>query len=245
MLSFFQRFQKTKSDFGALKTDMHSHLIPGIDDGAKTLEKSLSYIKGLQNLGFERIITTPHIMGDHYPNTSKIILSGLEEVRHALLKENNNVKIEAAAEYYADDFFVDLLDKKEKLLTLPGNRVLIEFSTFASPANALEIIFRLKTMNYQPVLAHPERYVYYADNFSIFREFKNAGCEMQVNLLSLSGHYGVLQKKLAHKLFEEKLADFAGTDLHHGGHLEILTKTLKSNKLQSYLQHYDFQNTIF
>ena len=242
MLSFFKRFQKTDSDFKPLVTDMHSHLIPGIDDGSKTIEKSVEYIEGLIDLGYQKIITTPHIMGDHYPNTPKTILSGLEELKAALVKKNISIPISAAAEYFVDDYFVELLDSKTQLLTLPGNRILIEFSTFAPPSNGLETVFRLKTMGYQPVLAHPERYVYYANQFEIFEKLKSTGCELQLNLLSPIGHYGSLQKKLAKQLLKNDLIDFVGTDLHHGGHLDILRKSLKNNNLQ-FLNKSVFKNT--
>lgn len=243
MLSFFKQFSKKKVDFSALVTDMHSHLIPGIDDGAKTMEKSIAYIKALKELGFEKIITTPHIMGEYYPNTPEIIEIGLVKLKKALVEAEISMEISAAAEYFIDDSFVELLDKKMPLLTLPENRLLIEFSTFAPPVNFQEILFRLNTLGYQPILAHPERYVYYAEKFEIFREIKEKGCALQVNLLSLVGHYGRLQKKLANQLMKENLIDFAGTDLHHGGHLEMLKKSLLNSKIQKYLQNYPFLNS--
>ena len=242
VLSFFKNFQKSAIDFKPLVTDMHSHLIAGIDDGAKTLQKSVQYVEAMIDLGFQKIITTPHVMGDHYPNTPEIILAGLEELRTALKKKGISIPIDAAAEYYVDDFFVELLDSNTQLLTLPGNRLLIEFSTFAPPSNGLEIIFRLKTMGYQPVLAHPERYVYYAEQFSIFEKLKSMGCELQLNVLSPLGHYGVLQKKLANQLLKKDLIDFVGTDIHHGGHLDILRKPLKISQIQ-FLKNPIFKNT--
>lgn len=241
MFSFLKRFQKSDIDFSVLKTDMHSHLIPGIDDGAKTLEKSVEYVERLIELGFQKIITTPHIMGDHYPNTPEIILSGLEELKMALKKKDISIPISAAAEYFVDDYFVEILDSNTQLLTLPGNRILIEFSTFAPPSNGLEIIFRLKTMGYQPVLAHPERYVYYANQFEVFEKLKSIGCELQLNALSPIGHYGNLQKKLAKQLLKKGMIDFIGTDLHHGGHADILDNSLTNRKLQ-FLNNSTFKN---
>lgn len=242
MLSIFKKFKRETLDFSSLETDMHSHLIPGIDDGAKTIDKSIAYIKGLKKLGFQRVITTPHIMGEHYPNTPQIIEEGLCVLKNALLKEQIDIEITAAAEYFIDDYFIELLDSDEPLLTLPGNRLLIEFSTFAPPANFFDILFRLKTKGYYPILAHPERYVYYVNQFEIFKEFKKKGCILQLNLLSLVGHYGVVQKKLAQKLMEAQLIDFAGTDLHHGGHLETLKKVLNNRQVQRYLKSYPFLN---
>lgn len=230
-------------DFSVLATDMHSHLIPGIDDGSKSVEKSVTYIRAMSDLGFKKIITTPHVMGDFYPNSAEDILAGLEVVRAAILKEKIEVEIHAAAEYFVDDFFMDLLDSNSKLLTLSGNRLLIEFSTLVPPNNFLEVIFRLKTLGYQPVLAHPERYVYWGNRFENFEKIKAAGCELQINLLSILGHYGGGQKKLATQLLDKKMIDFAGTDLHHGGHIELLHKALKINKLQKILSSYSFNNS--
>lgn len=223
---------------------MHSHLIPGIDDGAKTLEKSLAYIREMQALGFQKIITTPHIMGDHYPNTAEVIMAGLQDIRDALAKENNLIEVSAGAEYYVDEFFVDLLDSNAPLLTLSDKKVLIEFSTFAPPSNAFEVIFQLLSMGYQPVLAHPERYVYYYDNFNFFQELVNKGCSFQVNTLSLIGHYGAVQKKIAYRLISDKLVTYLGTDLHNGGHAKLLLKSLRNKKLQSLLSNYEFQNHL-
>jgi tyrosine-protein phosphatase YwqE len=244
LLSFFKKNAKPSLNFSVLQVDMHSHLIPGIDDGAKTVEKSVTYIKALQELGFKKIITTPHIMGEYYPNTPATILAGLEQLKIALAKENITLPITVAAEYFVDDFFVDLLDTEAPLLTLPNNQLLIEFSTFAPPANFQEILFRLKTMGYQPILAHPERYVYYANQVEVFQDFKSKGCALQVNLLSLIGHYGGLQKKLAHQLLKARLIDYAGTDLHHGGHIEELKKMLKNRHVQKLLMDYQFKNRL-
>ena len=243
MPSIFNFFKTQKADFSILETDMHSHLIPGIDDGAKTLEKSIQYIRSLSELGYKKVITTPHVMGDFYPNSAEEILAGLEKVRAAILKEKIAIELHAAAEYFVDDYFTELLDSNSKLLTLPGNRLLIEFSTLVPPNNFLDVIFRLKTLGYQPVLAHPERYVYWGNQFENFEKIKTASCELQVNLLSIIGHYGAGQKKLANKLLDKKMIDFAGTDLHHGGHVEILRKALKTSKLQNILKTSSFKNS--
>jgi len=244
LLSFFKQFSN-KVDFSVLETDMHSHLVPGIDDGAKTVDKSVAYIKELKNLGFKKIITTPHIMGEHYPNTPEIIQRGLAKLKNALTEVEIEIEISAAAEYFVDDYFVDLLNQEKPLLTLPDNHLLIEFSTFAPPSNFQEVLFRLNTLGYKPILAHPERYVYYAEKFNFFHETKAKGCALQVNLLSLIGHYGGLQKKLAHRLMKEKLIDFAGTDLHNGGHIEVLKKLIQNRQMQSYLRNYPFLNNKF
>ncbi len=239
----FSLFKKYPKNLSSLRVDMHSHLIPGIDDGSKSLEKSMEYIRKLADLGIEKIITTPHIMGEYYPNTPEIILSGAEKVRTEIKKHGLNIEFSAAAEYYADDYFYALLDKNAPLLTLKDNLLLFEFSTFAPPPDPLGLIFRLKTLGYTPVLAHPERYVYYTDKYSVFSQMKERGCLLQVNLLSLVGHYGQFQKRLASRLLADGCIDYAGTDLHHGGHTELILKSLNNNRLGKYLDKYNFRNS--
>ncbi len=223
MFSFFQKKNNAPADFSYLKVDMHSHLIPGIDDGAKTLEDSITMILQLKKLGFEKIITTPHIMGEYYPNTPEIIRTGLHDLKNALVERNISIKLEAAAEYYLDDYFEKLLDNKQELLTFSNNNLLVEFSTLSEPANAFDLIFQLKTRGYQPILAHPERYLYFDKSFENFEKIKSLGCDLQVNLLSLSGYYGKAQKKLGIKLIQSGMVDYLGTDLHRESQLKAFS----------------------
>ena len=114
--------------------DIHAQLIPGVDDGAKKIEDAIARIRGLKNLGFKKIITTPHVYQDYYPNTSDRLLAGLDTLRNALKSANIDIDVECAAEYYMDEVFESLLDKKE-LLTFGGNHVLVEMSFFQEANN--------------------------------------------------------------------------------------------------------------
>lgn len=221
---------------------MHSHLIPGIDDGAKTMEDSIGMIEKLIGLGYEKIITTPHIFNDYYPNTPEIILSGLKDLKAALAERGMKIEIEAAAEYYVDGFFENLLQTNAQLLTFSDNCLLIEFSTFAEPANALDIIFQLNTRGYQVILAHPERYLYFTKQFEKFEKFKSVGCSLQVNLLSLTGYYGSEQKKLALKLLKAGMVDYLGTDLHKESQIAELMK-MDKKILNKILKKGTFKNS--
>lgn len=242
MFSFFKNFRYPIQTFAPLATDMHSHLLPGIDDGAKTVEDSIRMIRGLMDLGFKRIITTPHILEDYYPNTPATIKAALEEVQHRLKKENISIPLSAAAEYNMDETFEELLQAKEPLLTLPGNRVLVEVSTLAPNPKVPELIFQLRTLGYQPVLAHPERYVYYDRPLEKFKEIKGLGCELQINLLSVIGHYGKGQQRLGLDLVKNGLVDFVGTDMHHQGHLDLLRRSLKDGRMLRLLNRGVFLN---
>jgi protein-tyrosine phosphatase len=214
------RNSRTGIDLSILKTDMHSHLIPGIDDGATSLENSIELIKGLKDLGYSKLITTPHIMSDFYKNTPEIILGGLELVRAELKKQQIDIRIEAAAEYYCDKAFEVLIEQK-KLLTFGNNHVLFELSYLNPPEIFETITFKLQMEGYKPVLAHPERYSYWFQSFEKFREIRDKGVLFQVNLASLTGYYGAGSKRTAERLVEEGLIDIIGTDTHKISHIEL------------------------
>lgn len=221
---FFSKKKTIQADLSWLHTDMHSHLLPGIDDGSPDLSSSIELIKGFADLGYKKIITTPHILWEVYPNTKQIIESKLEEVKKALAENNINIQLHAAAEYFLDDHFAAELKNKTPLLTISGNKVLVEFSMMSMPMDVQEILFQMQMQNYQPVLAHPERYTYLMRRTEVFDELKNAGCWFQLNLLSLSRYYGESVQQLADYLLKKNYYDLAGTDLHHEKHLLLLQK---------------------
>jgi protein-tyrosine phosphatase len=219
MFSLFKKKHPAQHiDFSGLHTDIHSHLLPGIDDGSPDITTSLELKKGLEDLGYSRFVTTPHIMSDMYRNTPATIGAALE-----LLKQQPaGAPINAAAEYFMDDYFDRLLENKEPLLTVWENKVLVEFSFVSPPINFKEKLFNLQINGYQPILAHPERYTFFASSKKIFDELKSIGCLFQVNILSFAGYYGKVQQELAHYLVSKKYIDFLGTDLHHQRHLDGL-----------------------
>lgn len=220
---------------------MHSHLIPGLDDGAKTVEDSIALIECLQKLGFRKIITTPHIFKEYFSNTPEKIRAGGEALQKAISDRGLNVQLEFAAEYFLDEYFAELLASDQELLTFSDKRILIEFSTFSPAMNVLDLIFQLTSKGYKPVLAHPERYLYYDNQFEQFEKFKEMGCSLQVNLLSLSDYYGKAQRKLAIRLLEADLVEFMGTDLHRISQVEKLTD-FKDRKTYKLLETTLFKN---
>ena len=223
----FSIFKKKKSggekiDYSLIGADMHSHLLPGIDDGAEDLETSVELIRGLQDLGYRKLITTPHIIWDLYKNTPTIINEKLDLVRKALKDEGIDVELNAAAEYFLDEHVEELLKKKEPLLTVSGNKVLIEFSMIFPSMNAKDVLFEMLMSGYQPIIAHAERYQYLQQNKEFYDELKDMGCLLQLNILSLYGHYGRTVRELAEYLLAKGFYDLVGTDLHHSRHLEEL-----------------------
>ncbi len=211
-----------KADYSFLKTDMHSHLLPGIDDGSPNVESSIAYIKGMMEMGYKKFITTPHIYPDLYPNTRETISAAHQLLVQKLKEEQIDVEITAAAEYFIDDIFPDRLINKEPLLTLQKNHVLVEISFMSPPSDLAETLFSMIVNGYQPVIAHPERYSFYHQKKETYHRFKDQGCMLQVNLLSLSGYYGKSAQDVAQYLIKEKLVEYIGTDLHHERHLAAL-----------------------
>lgn len=237
MFSFFRKKKEGIGpiDFSALKTDMHSHLIPAIDDGSKSIEESVTLVRELHALGFTKLITTPHIMSDYFRNTPETILGGLENVRAAVKAENIPVELFAAAEYYLDDGFVEKLEN-EKLLTLGDNYLLFEISYVNAPDNLMQIIFRMQVLGYKPIMAHPERYPFWFDNFDFYRSLKDQGVLLQINTNSIAGYYGPEAKKIAEKLIEGELVDLLGTDTHAMKHIQALKKVTHEKILQKVLE---------
>ncbi|MFL5740281.1 MAG: tyrosine-protein phosphatase [Flavisolibacter sp.] len=223
-MNFFKKKSSAPPDLSWLVADMHSHLLPGIDDGSRSLDDSLEMIRGLVDLGYRKLITTPHILWDLYKNTPEKIQSALATVLPAIQQQGLEVELRAAAEYFIDDHMAREVREKSSLLTLSGNLVLVEFSMMTAPMELNEVIFELQMQNYQPVLAHPERYTYLGRKKEVYDELKDAGCYFQLNLLSLSGYYGAQAQELADYLMKKNYYDLAGTDMHHVKHLEALKK---------------------
>lgn len=221
---FFSRKKSVDVDLSWLGADMHSHLIPGIDDGAPDIAASLELIRGLQKLGYKKLVTTPHILWEVYPNTPEIITAGLATVRQALAAEGIALELHAAAEYFIDEYFEENLKAKVPLLPVSGNKVLVEFSMLMAPMDLQQVLFGMQIQGYVPVIAHPERYVYLSQRKQVFDELKDTGCLFQLNLLSLTGYYGRQVQELAEYLCKKDYYSLAGTDLHNARHLAALQK---------------------
>ena len=212
------------------QVDIHSHLIPGIDDGSKTIQESVLLVKSLKELGFKKLITTPHIMHHRYPNSSEIILSGLKDLKLELKNQKVDIEIEAASEYYLDEHFMKLL-KKRDILTFGDKYLLFEMSYGLKPLNLMSTIFEMKVAGYQPVLAHPERYLFMHRDFKVYEKLKEEGVLFQLNLNSLGGYYSKPVQKIAQKLVQNGWIDFLGSDTHKESHLQHFSKNLNSKTL--------------
>ena len=242
MFNFFFRKKGPKlEDLSFLGTDIHSHLIPGIDDGAKDLKDSVILAKGMIELGFTHLITTPHVMSGLYPNTTADIKTGLSRLTAHFSEIGLEITIEAAAEYMLDEGFETLLER-EDLLTFGKNYILFEMSMISGHPAVEDLVFKMRTKGYFPILAHPERYLYLRDRLSLLDKLKSMGCKLQLNLLSLTGYYGSNIKKFAFKLVEKGMIDFVGSDLHNEKQLTVLQGMLSDHRINQLLLSYPFKN---
>jgi protein-tyrosine phosphatase len=210
-------------DFSFLGADMHSHFIPGIDDGAKTIEDSTNLIKAMVDLGYRTIITTPHVMVDYYPNTTQSIQNGLESIKNIIKENNIHIGVKAAAEYYIDEYFIRLLET-EPLLTIYQNEVLVECSMLYEPPMLINVLFNMISSGYRPIFAHPERYLFFHNKFDKYSELKDRGCLLQLNTLSVTGYYGKNIKAVAEQLLAAGMYDYLGSDIHSIKHIETIKK---------------------
>jgi tyrosine-protein phosphatase YwqE len=244
MFSLFRKSEFKKNitfDYSSLMVDMHSHVLPGIDDGAKTPEESVELIKRMMELGIKKIIATPHIMADYYKNTAETINASLKILKTELKNQNIDIVVEAAAEHYFDETFETRINDG-KLMIMGDNYVLFEFSFISKPPNAVEVIMKLKELGYKPILAHPERYPYMdADQFRSLREW---GLCFQLNTISLTGYYGKEAKKLAEHLVDQQLVDFISSDMHHLRHADALKDALRLPYIEKLLFDYQLKNIL-
>ena len=218
MFSLFKSKPTLKDLIPDNHIDIHSHLLPGIDDGAKTFQDTLRLTKALQAIGVSEFITTPHIIQHVWDNTSDAIQSKKQETILQLEKNEIIVPFRAAAEYLMDDQFVRLFESGQ-LLTLKDNYVLVEMSYINAPIQLYSILFDLQVAGYIPVLAHPERYLFYQNNFNEYAKLKKAGCLFQLNLLSIVGYYGAGITKTAEQLLQKGMYNYVGSDVHHDNHI--------------------------
>jgi len=228
VFSFLKKIDKESF----LKTDIHSHLLPGIDDGVKSWEESLKIIRTLANLGVEKIITTPHIMSDYYENTPEIIRSKLDALIVQTKEEGLNIAIEAAAEYYVDEKIFKYVEDNGEMLSFGNNYVLIETSFLNKPNILNDFIFLLQSKGYNPILAHPERYIYIQENYDLIKEFISKNVLLQINVNALVGYYSPAAKKLAEFIIKNKDISFLGSDIHNEKHLDIYQKAIKTKYFQ-------------
>ncbi len=238
---FFKKKKKEKRRGPILSVDVHSHLIPNIDDGSRSLEESLVLLHGFEALGYEKLIITPHIMSDSYPNSATTILNGLDALRQEAEKNGIALVLEAGAEYYLDEHFFEEM-QQEKVMSIANRYVLFESSYISKPLQIEEMIFAIGEAGYEPMMAHPERYRYIRDPEKEYRRFKDLGVHFQVNINSFGGHYGKQAEGLANFLSEAGMIDFLGSDVHHRKQIDTLSELFYSDVYHKVCENNNIKN---
>ena len=220
---FWSKNKARIQDFFVDYIDFHNHCLPAVDDGSKNVEQTLEMLKAFESLGMMGVVMTPHILKGAYPNRRENIEAVYSQLKPHLLKSAlDKFVINVAAEHMLDEDFVDLLKKKD-IMCLSANYVLIEMSYFQKPAFLKPVLFDILTEGYEAILAHPERYNFIEDQAE-YQDLKTRGCSFQLNLLSLTDHYGPHVKKKAYQLLKAGFYDYAGTDAHHIEHIRRIAK---------------------
>lgn len=227
MFNFFKKKQEPIQL--CFNTDIHCHIVPGIDDGSPDVNTSIELIERMQSWGITRIIATPHVTQASFENTPETMSQALNLLKEELRTRGNNIDISHSAEYRIDELFLKHLGENI-IVPMPNNYILVENSFIQEPWNLDQILFDLKVKGYKPILAHPERYMYYYAKRERYNTIHNTGTKLQINLLSLAGHYGKDEKRIAMELIEKGLVDFIGTDLHNHRHADAIEAFLSSKE---------------
>lgn len=221
-------------------TELHSHLITNIDDGLKDLDESIDIIINLERLGFKKIITTPHIMSHRFPNTKDTILNAYKLLKYKLLQLNINIDLQVAAEYYNDEHFLDLINRNE-IMTFGDNYMLFELSYQMKPIALEQTVTKLLKAGYKPILAHPERYIYY-NSEAHYRKLKEMGLYLQINLNSTQNFYGKRAQIAVEKIINLGLVDFIGSDIHSKRYMDAFSNSLNSKIYSQIMSKNEIKN---
>ncbi|TAF32901.1 MAG: capsular biosynthesis protein [Cytophagales bacterium] len=245
MLSLFKRKFKLYGNILPVSVDMHSHLLPGIDDGCKTFDESVELIKKFIKLGYKKLIVTPHIMGGFFPNTPEIIYQKLDQLRDIVSELGLDIQLEAAAEYYLDEHFMKLLQQPEPLMSFGKEKYVLFETSYMNASPYLDAaIFELQSKGYKPVMAHPERYVYLFEDHNLLYDLVEKGVHLQVNANSLAGYYSKPAQKIAQTLIIDKVVSFLGSDCHGQRHFDSLLKARETDYYYRALQHGLLNNSL-
>jgi len=219
--------QPVGSALWAKHADTHSHILPGVDDGPRTMAECLEMLRIAYGAGVRRLYATSHIQ-DAWRNQPETLKSLFEQLVQAKDEAGmTDLQLSLGAEYMLDEVFMNSVHEGN-VLTLPGNMLLVETSYYEPVYQMKEMLFELQIQGYTPLMAHPERYTYYQSDAAQYTRLKDLGCLFQLDLLSIQGNYGRTTQKTARMLLEQKMYDFVGSDMHRPEHAHILA---------GYLQH--------
>lgn len=196
-------------------TDVHSHILFGIDDGSRTISESIELLKKLKSVGFNNVILTPHfILDSTYNSNYEANIKIYNELKERLLNENIDINIYLGNEIFIDKNIPTLLEKNI-ITSLNGTKyVLVEFPMHNKLLNIEDILYEIRSKGYEVVIAHPERYDAFKEDYSIVDTLREDGFLFQSNYSSILGYYGKDSIKLLKYMLKRHYIDFLGTDIH-------------------------------
>ena len=228
MFNFFKKKKKNKLFY---TTDVHCHIMPGVDHGATDIQNGLELMKAEIDMGINHFIFTPHVTKATFENNPDTILPAFETFKTEIKKNGIDAKVSVSAEYRIDELSLAQL-QENKHIPMPNGHILLENAYLQERLDLDEILFNVQVKNLTPILAHPERFKYYAINKQRFSQLHNAGALFQVNLMSFTGYFGETAKQSAKWLLEHDLIDFLGSDIHNMQHVEIIQEFLSSKEYE-------------
>lgn len=224
MFNFFRKKEKIKLPY---KTDVHCHILPGVDHGAQSIEHAIELIRMQMEMGITRFFLTPHITKSTFENTPETINKAFDVFKEVVDKSGLDVELRVSAEYRLDEYSLNQFHENQ-FIPLPKEHILIENAYQQERLDIDEIIFDLQLKNLTPIMAHPERFMYYASRKNRYTQMHNAGVLFQVNLLSLAGFFGKTARQNAEWLLEHNYIDMLGSDIHHREHANVISEYIQT-----------------
>ena len=227
----FNFFKKKKNNKLFYNTDVHCHILPGVDHGATDIQNGLQLMKAEMEIGINRFIFTPHVTKSTFENNPDTILPAFEVFKQAIKDNGIDAEVAVSAEYRIDELSLDQIQNKQHI-AMPNDHILLENAYLQERLDLDEIIFDVQVKNLTPILAHPERFKYYAINKQRFVQLHNAGALFQVNIMSFTGYFGETAKQSAKWLLDHDLIDLLGSDIHNMEHVEVIRNFLNTKEYE-------------
>ena len=213
--------------------DIHSHIIPNVDDGARSVEETFNILKEAQEAGFTDVILTSHFLLNYYETNAQELIFWKEKLQEVLDQRGPNIKLHSGMEIYISNQMEELM-QKNKLLTLANSRYMLIELPIASNVQYLDyVIYYLEAKGIKPIIAHPERYKCVQKDPDIVEEYIEKGCLIQCNYGSIVNLYGREAEKTIKTLLKRNQVHFLGSDVHreNGTYLIILDAIKKIRKI--------------
>ncbi len=210
-------------------TDIHCHILPGVDHGSRSIEDSLDMLQAEIEMGINRVILTSHVTAVTFENTRESLMDAFLKLQDAVTDAGLDIQLFLSAEYRMDEYF-DKEYAADHLIPMPGNHILLENSFQQELMNLDDLLFDMQVKGYKTILAHPERYPYYSRRRKRYEQLHNAGAKFQVNILSFTGYFGEEARESALWFVRNGMIDYLGSDMHNVKHAHIIMDYIKSKE---------------